>query len=557
MHTTTVAAKASIKDPSAAQNVKEKPAEPFKFEKNDNKRYTGFVKSFSDINGYGFISSPEVKEKYNMDVFVHQHEVAKLTGLAGLPLGTTISFIIVLNPKGQPQARNLRYEYPVEDTMGGQMGGQMMSMGGQMMPMMQMVPMGHPMMPMMPMMCPMPGMPGPAPVQPKAVAPKAPAPKNQFDAAAALMKSQEEYQRHSASPPRRSRSRSRRRSKDTSPNNDRKSKSSKRRRSSVRSRSSRSSDSSSKAADPVELSPEIAEAVKNLPEGMPSLGSKKHSGGDCHVCVFFNKERGCRLGKACDFCHLCDKEKLLERKKLKGTKRRKKNAEDEAGGFNMMNLKPNVQFFPTAANGNPSNFRQPVGYPPYNPQVNPGYFPSTGSMPMQRTMMPSVYGSMMPNSNAGMQNMGMQPMMQQNTMMPNTSMMNMQGMNPSMNMQGGMTMQGMAPSMASMQSTPMNSMQSANMGSSMSSMPGSSMSGIPNNIPSATSMTMTYNQTSPAYQDQNQSQFGQYYKTPSVNYPQPVAQMPMQNSSQMPMQMQYQHQQPMNPMQQQQYQSMA
>lgn len=416
--------------------------------------------------------------------------------------------------------------------------------------MMQMVPMGHPMMPMMPMMCPMPG---PAPVQPKAVAPKAPAPKNQFDAAGALMKYQEEYQRHSASPPRRSRSRSRRRSRDTSPNNDRKSKSSKRRRS-VRSRSSRSSDSSSKAADPVELSPEIAEAVKNLPEGMPSLGSKKHSGGDCHVCVFFNKERGCRLGKACDFCHLCDKEKLLERKKLKGTKRRKKNAEDEAG-FNMMSLKPNVQFFPTAAN--PSSFRQPVGYPPYNPQVNSGYFPSAGSMPMQRTMMPSVYGSMMPNSNAGMQNMGM-PTMMQNTMMPNTSMMSMQGMqgmNPAMSMQG-MTMQGMAPSMGSMQSAPMNSMQSANMGSSMSSMPGSSMSGIPN-IPSATSMTMAYNQTSPGYQDQNQNQLGQYYKTSSVNYPTPVAQMPIPNSSQMPMQMQYQHQQPMNPMQQQQYQSIV
>jgi len=48
--------------------------------------------------------------------------------------------------------------------------------------------------------------------------------------------------------------------------------------------------------------------------GMPSVGSLKH-GTCCTPCVFMFKEGGCKLGADCTFCHLCDKEAFLARKR--------------------------------------------------------------------------------------------------------------------------------------------------------------------------------------------------------------------------------------------------
>jgi len=73
-------------------------------------RYTGRVKSFSATNGFGFLTSPEVTAAFGQDVFVHQLEVDKITGMpkSPLPCGATVSFTVVPNKRGQPQARELQ-----------------------------------------------------------------------------------------------------------------------------------------------------------------------------------------------------------------------------------------------------------------------------------------------------------------------------------------------------------------------------------------------------------------------------------------------------------------
>lgn len=75
-------------------------------------RYTGQVKSFSATNGYGFLTSPEVTAAFGQDIFVHQLEVDKITGVpkSPLPCGTTVTFTVVPNKRGQPQARDLQVQ---------------------------------------------------------------------------------------------------------------------------------------------------------------------------------------------------------------------------------------------------------------------------------------------------------------------------------------------------------------------------------------------------------------------------------------------------------------
>lgn len=48
--------------------------------------------------------------------------------------------------------------------------------------------------------------------------------------------------------------------------------------------------------------------------GSPSIGSANH-GKCCTPCVFIHKAAGCKEGADCEFCHLCDKQSFLQRKK--------------------------------------------------------------------------------------------------------------------------------------------------------------------------------------------------------------------------------------------------
>jgi len=82
------------------------------------RRFVGSVKSFSVANGYGFVASPEVSTAFGRNVYINQIELDKMTGVSKsqIACGTIVSFTVVLNKKGQPQAR----EVCVENTVAAQ-----------------------------------------------------------------------------------------------------------------------------------------------------------------------------------------------------------------------------------------------------------------------------------------------------------------------------------------------------------------------------------------------------------------------------------------------------
>jgi len=67
-----------------------------------NAVYQGSLKSFSQNSGYGFIHCPDLWERYKRDVYVHKTEMP-----GDYRTGLTCDFQFILNPKGQPQAKNV------------------------------------------------------------------------------------------------------------------------------------------------------------------------------------------------------------------------------------------------------------------------------------------------------------------------------------------------------------------------------------------------------------------------------------------------------------------
>jgi len=71
----------------------------------DKISYSGFIKSFvssNDNEGYGFISCPEVFDKYNRDAFVHMKQIKEFKP------GDAVTFSVRQNNLGHPQAYDLR-----------------------------------------------------------------------------------------------------------------------------------------------------------------------------------------------------------------------------------------------------------------------------------------------------------------------------------------------------------------------------------------------------------------------------------------------------------------
>lgn len=75
-------------------------------------RFQGVVKSYSQINGYGFIGGDQVTQHIGKDIFLHQREITEVTGVQEphVPVGVTCSFTVNITPKGQPQARELAFD---------------------------------------------------------------------------------------------------------------------------------------------------------------------------------------------------------------------------------------------------------------------------------------------------------------------------------------------------------------------------------------------------------------------------------------------------------------
>eukprot|EP00746_Dinoflagellata_sp_MGD_P147859 gnl/MRDRNA2_/MRDRNA2_80170_c0_seq2.p1 gnl/MRDRNA2_/MRDRNA2_80170_c0~~gnl/MRDRNA2_/MRDRNA2_80170_c0_seq2.p1 ORF type:complete len:400 (-),score=84.42 gnl/MRDRNA2_/MRDRNA2_80170_c0_seq2:16-1215(-) len=66
-----------------------------------SQRYIGTMKSFSESSGFGFIACPDLFQIYGRDVFVHSKQCE------GFAVGSDVSFSMILNKSGFPQAVDL------------------------------------------------------------------------------------------------------------------------------------------------------------------------------------------------------------------------------------------------------------------------------------------------------------------------------------------------------------------------------------------------------------------------------------------------------------------
>ena len=70
--------------------------------------------------------------------------------------------------------------------------------------------------------------------------------------------------------------------------------------------------------DPQEENPfEECNEEDQLPESKPLLsqGSAAHASGECIPCAFNHQTGGCPQGKECGFCHECDEEAYIRRRR--------------------------------------------------------------------------------------------------------------------------------------------------------------------------------------------------------------------------------------------------
>mmetsp|Transcript_104677 Transcript_104677/g.291557 ORF Transcript_104677/g.291557 Transcript_104677/m.291557 type:complete len:379 (-) Transcript_104677:64-1200(-) len=76
-----------------------------------DQRFVGFIKSFNDQKGFGFIENDELKSMYGSDVFVH------IKQLGNFQVGDTVSFSVFFNKDEKIRARELRLpdEFPGGD----------------------------------------------------------------------------------------------------------------------------------------------------------------------------------------------------------------------------------------------------------------------------------------------------------------------------------------------------------------------------------------------------------------------------------------------------------
>lgn len=70
----------------------------------DDEIFVGRIKRYTDLpsgGGYGFIDCEDIKLRFSRDVYIHKNQ------MQGLSIGDSVSFTIVRNSKGEPQARNV------------------------------------------------------------------------------------------------------------------------------------------------------------------------------------------------------------------------------------------------------------------------------------------------------------------------------------------------------------------------------------------------------------------------------------------------------------------
>lgn len=72
----------------------------------EEERLIGRIKRYTDLpdgGGYGFIDCEDTKLRFTRDVYIHKNQMIGL----GLQVGDEVSFMVIRNAKGDPQARNV------------------------------------------------------------------------------------------------------------------------------------------------------------------------------------------------------------------------------------------------------------------------------------------------------------------------------------------------------------------------------------------------------------------------------------------------------------------
>merc|ERR1712194_325563 len=64
--------------------------------------FTGTIKTFNEMKGFGFIECEDIKAKYEKDVWLHGCQ------MKGYRVGHTVKFTAYLTKKGDPQAKDLK-----------------------------------------------------------------------------------------------------------------------------------------------------------------------------------------------------------------------------------------------------------------------------------------------------------------------------------------------------------------------------------------------------------------------------------------------------------------
>eukprot|EP00927_Polykrikos_kofoidii_P023153 TRINITY_DN21410_c0_g1_i1.p1 TRINITY_DN21410_c0_g1~~TRINITY_DN21410_c0_g1_i1.p1 ORF type:complete len:253 (+),score=29.83 TRINITY_DN21410_c0_g1_i1:100-858(+) len=103
-NTATSRAWSSSAFPSSASSVTNVVLTQSQEEQGEQRRYSGRIRKMFEVPGnckYGFIECIEARSRFGHDVYVHQKQ------LRGCVVGDEVTFTIMCNAKGEPQARNV------------------------------------------------------------------------------------------------------------------------------------------------------------------------------------------------------------------------------------------------------------------------------------------------------------------------------------------------------------------------------------------------------------------------------------------------------------------
>jgi cold shock CspA family protein len=92
--------------PEEDNEHKKKNEEEEEVREGEEKRYRGYINTFSWTTGYGFIKIKGEEHESDRDVFLHKAQASSINAKAG----QEVTFTVEYNKQGKPQARNIEID---------------------------------------------------------------------------------------------------------------------------------------------------------------------------------------------------------------------------------------------------------------------------------------------------------------------------------------------------------------------------------------------------------------------------------------------------------------